>query len=373
VSKKKEVVPPRMSSTSPLIISVLDELAQRPLVDESVKRLVGELRSALAGSVLPADAPFLTVIVRTQGNRLETLRDSLLCLAGQTNQDFDVVLVVHNGAADDIVGVRNLVEAQMRSFRDRISVVEVTGGSRATPLNRALDHVRGRYIAVFDDDDLLFGNWVEAFATGATEAPGMLLRGLVAVQRAQVEPWSHRSQGYRATSWPEVPYQKDFEPLEHLVVNQSPFMSIAFPRELFALYGVRFDEELDVCEDWDVILQGSFLLGVHDVHELTAIYRMWTGTTTSYTTHSQEAWARSEARVVSRLNSWPLILPPGAADQLRYFATRDDAEHAYAFMFKEGKLRAPFRVGVAVIAPFLRLAVWGRARAKKVARRILRR
>jgi hypothetical protein len=373
VSKKSDVVPPTMRSRSPLIVAVLDELAQRPLVDESVKRLAGELRASLAGSPVASDAPFLTVIVRTQGQRLETLRDSLLCLAGQTNQDFDVVLVVHNGAGADVGGVRELVASQMRSFRERIEVVEVTGGSRATPLNRALEHARGRYVAVFDDDDLLFGNWVEAFASGAAAAPGMLVRGLVAVQRTQVEAWGNRSQGYRATSWPEVPYQKDFDPLEHLIVNQSPFMSIAFPRELFTLYGLRFDEDLDVCEDWDVILQGSFLLGVTDVHELTAIYRMWTGTTTSYTKHSQEAWARSEARVVDRLNTWPLIMPPGAVEQLRYLASKDDAKHAYAFMFKEGKLRAPFRVGVALIAPLLRLAVWLRARAKKVARRILRR
>ena len=41
------------------------------------------------------DAPFLSVITRTQGKRPEMLRETLLSLVGQTDEDFEVLLIGH--------------------------------------------------------------------------------------------------------------------------------------------------------------------------------------------------------------------------------------------------------------------------------------
>ena len=43
-----------------------------------------------------AEAPFVSIVLRTQGRRPETLTDVLCCLAAQTCLDFEVVLVVHD-------------------------------------------------------------------------------------------------------------------------------------------------------------------------------------------------------------------------------------------------------------------------------------
>ena len=75
--------------------------------------------------------------------------------------------------------------------------------------------------------------------------------------------------GFRTSSWPKAEYPDHFDLLQHLLVNYSPFMSWAFPRSLFFTYGLRFDEQLTVCEDWDVILRGSLICGVDDVPHLT--------------------------------------------------------------------------------------------------------
>lgn len=38
---------------------------------------------------------FLSVILRTQGNRPTGLREAMLCLRAQSNQDFEIILIGH--------------------------------------------------------------------------------------------------------------------------------------------------------------------------------------------------------------------------------------------------------------------------------------
>jgi hypothetical protein len=349
-----------LTHKTPNILAILDQLSARAEVSPDARSKIVELRSLLTPAAPAQNRPFMSVLLRTQGHRLESLRDSLLCLAGQSSQDFELILLCHNATVGELEAVRQVVDSQVPSFRGRITVVPVEGGSRATPLNAGLTKVQGMYVAVFDDDDLLFAHWLESFEVAAQRSPGMLLRSQVASQQVAAENWSMSKQGYRSTSWPATPYSETLDLAEHLVVSQTPFMSVAFPEELFSVYGVRFDENLDVCEDWDVILQGSILLGVEDVPELTSIYRMWTGAVSSYTKHSQSQWERSEAAVVSRLNENVVMLPAGAVERLRFLAVADERQHEYSFMFNEGKLRLPFSVAVKVLSPFIIFIVRGR-------------
>lgn len=258
------------------------------------------------------DRPFLTVVMRTQGRKLEALQDALLTLFGQTDQDFELLLIPHNVDAASLSALEAIVERQASSFRSRIRVVPVAGGGRSRPLNEALRVGEGQYFAFFDDDDLVFGNWVEAFHTQAVQNPGRLLRAITSTQRMEQETWSGEVAGFRSVTWPKAEYPRSFEVEHHLERNHTPFMSVAFPRELFDFWGEKFDEELEVCEDWDMILRGVFLLGIEPVDELTAVYRLWTGITSSYTEHDRASWHASEERVRRKLNSRPLILPEGA-------------------------------------------------------------
>src|SRR5699024_9550868 len=142
----------------------------------------------------------------------------------------------------------------------RVRLVDVRGGGRARPLNVGIELARGHYISVFDDDDLVLANWVEGFLAASVSAEGKLLRSLVATQTVVPEQWSQDAHGFRSMSWPKAEYARSFDLYDHLIVNHSPFMSWAFPSHLFSMLGVRFDEQLAVCEDWDVILQGSLLM-----------------------------------------------------------------------------------------------------------------
>lgn len=277
---------------------------------------LAELNQTLQ-SANPVHTPFLTVLLRTQGHRLEPLRDAMLSLAAQTDRDFNVVVIGHDVELDTVGVVRSIVDGYAALLPSPAEFVLVDGGTRARPLNAGFARVAGEYICVFDDDDLVFANWVEEFHAIARTHPGQLLRSQTATQQITAEIWPSGQQGFRTLSWPLAEYAPHFDQLDHLSANRSPFMSVAFPRTLFTDFGLRADELLEVCEDWDLILQGSFLLGVADVPALTAIYHRWQTGASSYTRHSQSTWRESERRVLDKLDAAAVILAPGQIDRIR--------------------------------------------------------
>lgn len=260
--------------------------------------------------------PFLTVVMRTQGRRLEQIQDALLCLAAQTDPDFRVLIMLHDVAEDTEQLIRSYVESYPHSFSSRVKLCEVSGGGRSRPLTASIPHLESSYVAFFDDDDLLMANWVEEFRVGASNAPGKVIRANVAIQTNLPEQWSNGSDGQRTVSAATPGYDESFSHLRHLERNRSPFMGFAFPTEIFSTWGVRFDEELLVCEDWDVILKAAGLVGVYSVEGLTAIYRLWKRAQTSYTDHDESEWAESEETVRQRANSSAFLMQPGATDEL---------------------------------------------------------
>jgi len=349
----------------PTFIGLIDTIAGREAIDPELASRLAAVREYL---VAPDDAgrPFLTVLLRTQGKRIEPLKDALLSLAAQTDQDFEVVVLEHDATPANALLVREILARQPEEFASRIRLVEVLGGLRAKPLNEGVRIARGHYVAVYDDDDLIFANWVESFHSAARESDGRLLRAVVANQTVTPEPWPQGHPGFRTKSWPAAHYPATFDQLKHLLVNYSPFMSWAFPRSLFATYGIRFDEELTVCEDWDVILRGSLLCGVEEVQVLTAIYRRWEGGESSYTSHSTESWRASEQRVIDRIDENVMMMPPGSMQQMRRMVVYNDGFYNYRFLFKGNQLRAPLMLAWHAAAPGMRIAVRVRNKIRRM-------
>ena len=311
--------------TRPAIIELLTRTVGGSHASDDVHAAIEALQAAVHDD--RHDVPFLSVILRTQGRRPEPLADALLCLSAQTDRDFELILVEHGATAEESAVVRELVDQQPESFRSRITVLEVNGGARARPINEAVRASSGRYISVFDDDDLLFADWVEQLHLGADQSPGRMIRVVASTQWASPETWRGGHDGFRSESWPRAEYAPVFDTIQHLRVNHSPFMSWAFPRWLFTAAGLSFDEELDVCEDWDLILRGSNMAGVESIESLAVIYRRWRGAQSSYTDHQREEWARSERRVVERMDAAELVLPPSSVERLRWMLDLVDEQN----------------------------------------------
>lgn len=282
---------------------------------------------SIASNATALKSPFLSVVIRTQGKRIECLKEALLCLTAQSEQDFEVVLVQHGPKVSK--AVQDVINLQPETLKNKIRVLAVLGGKRAVPLNAGVRAAQGSYVAFYDDDDLLFANWVEEFKKQSNVTPENVLRSQVATLKVQVATWSPINvTGLRTSGWPQAEYAKSFSHVDHLLVNHSPFMGLAFPRTLFTELGLSFDESLTVCEDWDFLLRASSILPVSDVNSLTALYRRWEGQETSYTAHDEEEWRASEQKVISKISASPLTIRGDDVSRIRQLLAEEQELHS---------------------------------------------
>ena len=96
----------------------------------------------------------------------------------------------------------------------------------------------------------------------------------------------------------------------------SPPCGLAFPLSCFRDLGIRFDDDLPVLEDWDVLLQSAMLCGVVDTEEVTSVYRWWEKADSSLQRHSKLEWDSARSAVVRRMDSSPLVLPLGSVSRV---------------------------------------------------------
>ncbi len=272
-----------------------------------------------------ADVPFLSVLVRTQGKRWETLQETLLCLAAQSCSDFEVIVLVHDPEPDVAAHIEELLAEFHPSFSRRTRVVEVRGGGRCRPLNVGAREARGHYLATLDDDDLVFAHWVETLRATAERAPGHALRVGVAAQQiaATRGSWAD-GDGYDVVSRPRVDYPLTFDHIEHLRDNLTPNNGYAVPRWVAIDLGQEWDESLPVLEDWDHLLRFAAICGVASTPTVAAMLRVWANAENSKTMHSPEVWEETRQRIVAQHDAQPLLLDIGYVSRLQELLRRLD-------------------------------------------------
>lgn len=259
---------------------------------------------------------FLSIVMRTQGQRLPCMAEGLASLAAQTDRDFELIVVRHRVEARLAAGVDAVVETQPPWLRERIRVLDLDTGARGAPLNLGFDEARGDYIVILDDDDLALPTWVETFRGLHEGAPGRALR--LGALRQDVLPVTEDGQtravpvGEPFEHWP-----RPFHLLDHLLMNGTPPMTIAYPRSVFHDFGERFDEDLDTTEDWDFLLRAVTLVGVASSAIFTVLYRWWVSEQSSHHVHDDAHWARNHDLVQRRLDDRVLLLPRGTVQRLQ--------------------------------------------------------
>lgn len=269
--------------------------------------------------------PFLSVIMRTQGRRLHCMREALTCLAGQTDDDFEVLVMGHRLDVQQQIAVERVLEDLPVGLRERTRLVKVQHGNRVAPLNMGFAEARGHYVAILDDDDIPFAHWVEEFHRLGDREPGRMLRTVSVLQEIEgVETGSRTA--VRTVGPIQKIYPTEFDIFDHLRANYTPNTAIAFPRGVFHDLGMRFDDLLTTTEDWDFIMRAAVVVGVASSPEVTCIYNWWVRGESSRTVHHQREWDRNNGRIVRKLDSSALILPEGSATRIRdIMAERDRA------------------------------------------------
>ncbi len=250
--------------------------------------------------------PFLSVITRTQGKRPDMLTETLLCLAGQQDTDFELIVVGHNLNQQQYKTVSEIIDELPDWMKKQTRYLPVDGGTRTTPLNRGFEEANGKYIAILDDDDIVFDNWVEKFKEFALKNPGKVIHSYVIYQ-----DWETVSSKYPNTpisiNAPSGIFCKDYLFGQELVINVCPPVGLAFPAYSFKYLNIRFDEELTTNEDWDFLTRTTFVTGIVNNPTPTCIYRNWLNTENSQTVHKKEEWDKNYWKIVNRFKSIPAL------------------------------------------------------------------
>lgn len=259
---------------------------------------------------------FLSVIIRTQGNRIQALREAFLCLTAQDDTDFEVLLVGHKVPEERQADLQQLLDELPPMMKQRLRYFPLNTGGRADPINFAAHKANGLYVSVFDDDDILMANWVSSFRKAYDRAPGAILHSYAVGQDWEfVSP--RNKAGLRATAAFDNRFCTDFLWTKQFHTNYCPLMSLAFPTYLWKEMGQCLDNKLEVTEDWDFLMRMSSFCGVENEAEVTAIYRLWKNAENSYTKHDEDYWKKQYERITNRNKSLLVLLPEGGSEQLR--------------------------------------------------------
>lgn len=255
--------------------------------------------------------PFLTVLTRTQGKRPEMLRETLLSLVGQSDHDFELILIGHKLEEDQKAMVEQIIHEQPEMLRKRVRFVELDHGNRTTPLNIGFALAHGQYVAVLDDDDIVMDHWVESFHQAAKGHEGMVLHAYVFAQDWKTVTTDTGRNALRAVAAPSSIYCTKFDILTQMRLNRCPLLGLAFPVYYFHKMGFIFDETLTTTEDWDYLMRLSAFAGVTDIEEATSIYRLWKNTETSATLHNASEWQKNYLIIQDKIMDMSLIIPSG--------------------------------------------------------------
>ena len=268
---------------------------------------------------------FLTVLTRTQGNRPQCLEEMLLCLAAQTVRDFEVVLACHRVSESARTETEEILARFPEWLQSRVRIIEVDRPGRAAPLNDGLETANGRYVVILDDDDIVFAHWVQTFMEMEHRAPGRLLRAATLRQDVKrVE--AHGRATAVPVGQPRCVWPLSFELVDHLNVNATPCMTVAFPRGVYHALRYRFIESMMTTEDWEYLVRAAAIVGVESDPAITSVYRWWVDEGSSRTEQSTDDWDLSRELAERSFDDRILLLPRGSARRIReLFDQRSEA------------------------------------------------
>ncbi|QFY88995.2 glycosyltransferase [Magnetovirga frankeli] len=179
------------------------------------------------------------------------LMQALESIGEQSHSPIEVVLVKASGTRHGPVP-ENCGPCPVRAIGSDKNL------SRPAAANVGLDHALGEYIGFLDDDDLLDSNHVEGLVVLLQQHPE--IRAAYAGVRFQgPDPGSARE------------FNEAYEPVRLRLGNYIPIHAVLFHRSLRDQ--CRFDEALEVYEDWDFWLQMSRHTDFLHLSKISATYR----------------------------------------------------------------------------------------------------
>lgn len=211
----------------------------------------------------PTGAAPLDVVVRTR-NRPHLLREALGSIRDQLHPPQKVIVV--NDGGESVDGV-----CRATVGGSELDLVELeTSGGRSAAAQIGLERASASHVVYLDDDDLM--------------CPDHLLVLGRAVERGVDAPYVDAVQGvWRVAEGGELEpvarhrtFGGDFDRDHFALVNYIPLPCVAIPR-LLALEAGGFDPEIDLYEDWDLLLRLVRRVPLTYLPAVTCEYRVIAG------------------------------------------------------------------------------------------------
>jgi len=197
----------------------------------------------------------VSIVVRTR-NRREYLSQALSSIAAQDYPRIELVVV--NDGGEDVADLVKDLGRNLEACRTAGNA-ECQGRSRAA--NQGLELVSGDYFLFLDDDDWLDPGHVSNLVRTIEAEPG----ALVAYAGVRcIEPGRTKNRAFNEPFDRNRMFYENYIPINAALVSRTVIGQ-----------GVRFDEALEVFEDWDFWLQlmQRTIAFVHS-DEITANYRI---------------------------------------------------------------------------------------------------
>jgi lipopolysaccharide biosynthesis protein/LmbE family N-acetylglucosaminyl deacetylase/GT2 family glycosyltransferase len=192
---------------------------------------------------LPDSLPLISVITRTQ-NRPEFLREAIRSVAGQTYPNIELI-VINDGGQD----CRSLVkEEAIGNIQQCHYEYIATNLGRSAAANLGLKYSHGEFIIFLDDDDFFEAHHINS------------LYEHLRVHKESIAAYSAvrciDKNGKTINTFAE-----EFDPIQLYIDNFIPIHSVLFKYNDLSKTCL-FDENLELCEDWDfwiqLLQQGNF-------------------------------------------------------------------------------------------------------------------
>jgi LmbE family N-acetylglucosaminyl deacetylase len=209
------------------------------------------------------EAAALDVVVRTK-NRPHLLREALDSIRAQLHPAHKVIVVNDGGesVADLCVPRENGHDLEL------IELEESRGRSAAA--QTGLERSKASHVVFLDDDDLMYPDHL--MVLGKAIARGVSTPYVDAVQGL----WKMNDKGDLEQISRHRTFGGDFDQSRFELVNHVPLPCVAIPRELALELG-GFDPDLDLYEDWDLLLRLVARSPLVYIPKVTCEYRVIEG------------------------------------------------------------------------------------------------
>jgi hypothetical protein len=239
----------------------------------------------------------LSILTRLGNDGIDLIPDLNMCLLAQHEQDFEWIILCRPSI--DSLNLAN--DARFQWGRPgQIKFIETNTNSRGGCLNIGLRESTGSHITVLDDDDMVFSNFVSEFIRLQSQHKQQNIIFRTQIGLMTVENLSGTAKSLSSTAPVRAFWPTSFNPLEHLLVNQSPCHALSFPRTQIKEHNISWDENLSSVEDWDFLTNCLQYMYVLDNPCFTGIYRQPKKQSRSKKLETNKNWSSAEATVRKR-------------------------------------------------------------------------